>query len=203
MFCSLPFFSTCVICADIIEAFGTEDVKSDWLGRIAAGEAILSFVDARSLPTDNGEVKLVLDAQFADMLLIALFSDTGTSKIVMASPDADGITVTPSETVDPMRALASVTLNGFALKTDDVLGAVDNADLDKVLTIAYGALAAECVGGSQRCLDMTLDYAEQRIQFDRPIASFQAVKHRCADMFINLEAARSAAYYAAVSGQYR
>ncbi|MGC6472061.1 MAG: acyl-CoA dehydrogenase family protein [Parvibaculales bacterium] len=194
-----PFFSTCVICADIIETFGTEDVKSDWLGRIAAGEAILSFVDARSLPTDNGEVKLVLDAQFADMLLIALPSDTGTSKIVMASPDADGITVTPSETVDPMRALASVTLNGFAPKTNDVLGAVDNADLDKVLTIAYGALAAECVGGSQRCLDMTLDYAEQRIQFDRPIASFQAVKHRCADMFINLEAARSAAYYAADS----
>ena len=192
-----PFFSTCVICADIIEAFGSEDMKSEWLGNIAAGEKILSFVDARGLTDNSGKVKLVLDAQFADMLLVALPVHTGSSKIIMVSPDADGITITPNETVDPMRALAEVSLNGFNPEGAEMLAEIGNEDLDRVLTVAYGALAAECVGGSQRCLDMTLDYAEQRVQFDRPIASFQAVKHRCADMFINLESARSAAYYAA------
>ena len=69
----------------------------------------------------------------------------------------------------------------------------------KLITQSFIALAAECVGGAQACLDMTLEYAGQRVQFDRPIASFQAIKHRCADMFILIEAARSAIYAATVS----
>ena len=69
--------------------------------------------------------------------------------------------------------------------------------LQEILDRAAIALAAEQVGGAQRCLDMAVDYAKERIQFGRPIGSFQAIKHKCADMMVKLESARSAAYYAA------
>jgi alkylation response protein AidB-like acyl-CoA dehydrogenase len=69
--------------------------------------------------------------------------------------------------------------------------------LDRVLDLAAVALAAEQVGGAQRVLDMAVDYAKTRVQFGRPIGSFQAIKHKCADMLLEVESAKSAAYYAA------
>jgi alkylation response protein AidB-like acyl-CoA dehydrogenase len=69
--------------------------------------------------------------------------------------------------------------------------------LARTLALATVALAAEQVGGAQRCLDMAVDYAKQRVQFGRPIGSFQAIKHKCANMLVQVESARSAAYFAA------
>ena len=66
----------------------------------------------------------------------------------------------------------------------------------RTLDLAVIALAAEQVGGAQKCLDMTVQYAKERVQFGRPIGSFQAIKHKCADMLLRVESARSAAYYA-------
>jgi alkylation response protein AidB-like acyl-CoA dehydrogenase len=79
-----------------------------------------------------------------------------------------------------------------------LVGAEGGADrvLSRTLDLAAVALAAEQVGGAQRCLDMSVDYAKNRIQFGRPIGSFQAIKHKCADMLMEVESAKSAAYYA-------
>ncbi len=196
-----PFFSTCIICADIIEAFADQKTKTTWLSQIAAGEQILSFVDARAYESNdilNGEVNLVLDASIADNLIIAFGTHkAGNTRLVIAPRNTKSITITPCKTLDPMRALAKLSFNAFTTDDATLIGDVEGVALDKILTIAYGALGAESVGGAKRCLDMTLEYASQRVQFDRPIETFQVVKHRCADMFIGLESSRSAVYYAA------
>jgi alkylation response protein AidB-like acyl-CoA dehydrogenase len=92
-----------------------------------------------------------------------------------------------------------VDWSGVAEADIAIIGTTSEARLNEIVIQSFIALAAECVGGAQKCLDMTLEYAGQRVQFGRPIASFQAIKHRCADMFILIEAARSAVYAAAVA----
>jgi alkylation response protein AidB-like acyl-CoA dehydrogenase len=101
--------------------------------------------------------------------------------------------------MDPTRSFSAMDWSGVAEADITVIGTTSEAQLNDIVIQSFIALAAECVGGAQKCLDMTLEYAGQRVQFGRPIASFQAIKHRCADMFILIEAARSAVYAAAVA----
>jgi alkylation response protein AidB-like acyl-CoA dehydrogenase len=112
--------------------------------------------------------------------------------------DAEGLTRTPLLTMDLTRKQARLTFDGV----DAWLIGTDGSARDGVaraLEHAAVALAAEQVGGAQRCLDMAVDYAKNRIQFGRPIGSFQAIKHKCADMLVEVESARSAASYAAAA----
>ena len=194
-----PFFSTCVIAADLINGFATDTHKGTYLSQIAAGETIISFVDARSLTAhDNltGTVAGVLDGQNADNLLIATTNDASV-ELHFLDVTNTGVTISPQQTIDPLRAMAEIEFSSLNLGQDTLIGTADKQTFQRQLAISYGALGAESVGGAQRCLDMTLEYTDQRVQFDRKISSFQAVKHRCADMFVGLEASRSAAYYAA------
>ena len=109
--------------------------------------------------------------------------------------DADGLHKSAQPTLDQTRKLATLEFN-------DVRGVLVGAEgaaasiLEKTLDLAAIALAAEQVGGAQRVLDMSVEYAKERIQFGRPIGSFQAIKHKCADMLLEVESAKSAAYYA-------
>ena len=100
--------------------------------------------------------------------------------------------------MDQTRSLAAVELDGVQVDQSALLGAVGAAwpAIETVLDIAAVALAAEQVGGAQTCLDMSVEYAKVRMQFGRPIGSFQAIKHKCADMLVQVESAKSAAYYA-------
>jgi alkylation response protein AidB-like acyl-CoA dehydrogenase len=101
--------------------------------------------------------------------------------------------------MDQTRRQAALRFDDVRLDGDARLGEEDRgaAPLRRALDLAANALAAECVGGAQRCLDLSVAYAKERVQFGRPIGSFQAIKHKCADMMVRVETARSAVYYAA------
>ncbi len=109
--------------------------------------------------------------------------------------DAAGLTRTPLATMDQTRKQARLEFSATPARLVGEDGGAGPA-LSRTLDLAAVALAAEQVGGAQRCLDMAVDYAKTRIQFGRPIGSFQAIKHKCADMLLEVESAKSAAYYA-------
>jgi len=121
---------------------------------------------------------------------------TGAGVSIFAVPgDAAGLTRTALSTMDQTRKQAKLEFDGVA---GELIG-TDGAGWDTISTVldlAAVALAAEQVGGAQKCLDMAVEYAKVRVQFGRPIGSFQAIKHKCADMLLEVESAKSAAYYA-------
>ena len=143
----------------------------------------------------SGVAALVLDGHTADLVLVAATSGAGISLFAIAA-DADGMTREPLATLDRTRKLASISFDGVEARLIGDDGAAAGA-LARAYDLAVVALAAEQVGAAQRCLDMAVDYAKERIQFGRAIGSFQAVKHRCADMLVLVEGARSAAVHAA------
>jgi alkylation response protein AidB-like acyl-CoA dehydrogenase len=136
----------------------------------------------------------VIDGHTANLLVVAARTDKGVS-LFTVDADASGITKTPLSTMDQTRKQAKLdfdntpaTLLGEQGKGWDVLSTV--------LDLAAVGLAAEQVGGAQFVLEMAVQYAKDRVQFGRPIGSFQAIKHKCADMLLEVESAKSAAYYA-------
>jgi alkylation response protein AidB-like acyl-CoA dehydrogenase len=111
-------------------------------------------------------------------------------------PNGSGVTRTNLATMDQTRKQAKVELADAPATLIGTDGA-GWGTLERVLDLAAVALAAEQVGGAQRCLEMATDFAKTRLQFGRPIGSYQAIKHKCADMLLEVESAKSAAYYAA------
>jgi alkylation response protein AidB-like acyl-CoA dehydrogenase len=137
----------------------------------------------------------VVDGLVANLLLVVGRDPAGLS-LFAVRPDAAGLVRTPLDTLDQTRKQARLE---FVDTPARLIGPAGGAlsGLARTLDLAAVALAAEQVGGAQRCLDAAVDYAKNRIQFGRPIGSFQAIKHKCADMLVEVESARSAAYYAA------
>lgn len=194
--CSIPFLTSCGIVANILETAGEQVAKNRYLKKIAAGELKAAYCDGHDAA--GKVVSHVAHAAEADLIVISRKGEGGMDYFAL-SKDMLGLTITPEKTMDPTRSFATVDWNGVADSDLIALGYCSEEQHQKLITESFIALAAECVGGAQKCLDMTLEYTAQRVQFDRPIASFQAVKHRCADMFILIEAARSAVYAAAVA----
>ena len=156
---------------------GTDEQKERWLPGIASGEARGTVGVLR-----DGEARLVPDADSADVIvLIAL---DGTTSVVERS----AAEVEPFETMDRTRRFARVRASG-----GEPLGGDHLAAADRIAT----ALSSETVGVAQKAMEMAVDYARDRKQFDRPIGSYQAVSHRCAQMLLEVEGSRSGAYYAA------
>lgn len=201
--CSIPFSPSASIATDMLTAFGDDAAKETYLPKLAAGELICAYTDGHNLfSTDddvlNGSVRDVVYAVQADVLLVSL--KHGVDRALYAVPQGtNGVTITAVKTMDPTRCFADVAFKGVKLSDLKKLGEGNAYAVDGVVNASFIGLAAECVGGAQKCLDMTLEYAAQRVQFGRPIASFQAIKHRCADMYVMLEAARSATYAAALA----
>jgi len=142
--------------------------------------------------TLNGEKVLVMDAGSADFMLVA----TADGKRHVVSTGADGVTITPETSIDLTRRLFSVRFDGVQVPASDTLPG-DGPDYYAVFGRACVALSAELAGIAQRCLEMSVAYAGERQQFGRPIGSYQAVSHRCAQMLLETENARSLTYYAA------
>lgn len=207
-----PFFSTVVLAANTLVHAGDEAAKADYLPGIASGATIatLAFTEENgrwdeagitATATKDGDAwaitgtKLyVLDGHTASLLIVAARTDAGVS-LFAVDGDASGLTRTALSTMDQTRKQAKVVLDA----TPGRLVGTDGqgwATLERVLDLAAVALAAEQVGGAQMCLDMAVQYAKDRVQFGRPIGSFQAIKHKCADMLLEVESAKSAAYYA-------
>ncbi|MCY4257183.1 MAG: acyl-CoA/acyl-ACP dehydrogenase [bacterium] len=143
----------------------------------------------------SGTKTFVIDGHTADVVLVAARTPQGVS-LFWCPGDAEGLTRTALSTMDQTRKQARLDFANTPVNLVGELGAGWDV-LERVLDLAAVALAAEQVGGAQMCLDTAVQYAKDRVQFGRPIGSFQAVKHICANMFLELESARSAAYYAA------
>jgi alkylation response protein AidB-like acyl-CoA dehydrogenase len=141
--------------------------------------------------TLNGEKLFVLDAATADFFVVGAKGD----RRFIVDRDAPGVTITPTPTIDATRKQYSVKLDGVKVGEEDAFGG--EGALEDAGTRAYIALAAELTGIAQRALEMAVDYAKERKQFNRPIGAYQAVSHRCAQMLLETEGARSASYYAA------
>jgi alkylation response protein AidB-like acyl-CoA dehydrogenase len=143
----------------------------------------------------HGTKLYVLDGHTADVVLVAARTPAGVSLFSLAG-DSAGLVRKPLATLDPTRKQARLDLDGAPAT---LVGAEGDGErvLPALLDLAAVALAAEQVGGAQRCLDMAVAYAKERVQFGRPIGSFQAIKHKCADVLLEVESARSAACYAA------
>ncbi|MER7728454.1 acyl-CoA dehydrogenase family protein [Streptomyces sp. NPDC096323] len=143
----------------------------------------------------TGTKEHVLDWPVVDVLLVAARTAHGVSLFEVA-PDAAGVRREPVMTMDRTRAQARWLLDGAEGRLLGVDGD-GGRHLERVRDLACTALAAEQVGAAERCLELTVEYARNRVQFGRPIGSFQAVKHRLADAYVLVESARSAALGAA------
>jgi len=220
LFCS-PFFATICLAATAIGAAGTEAQKAALLPGIAEGatRATLAWTEAAgswdcdaiattATPEGGGHVlagekHFVVDGHSADLLVLAARapgSEGAAGVSLFAVPSATpGVHATPVTTMDATRRLARVSLDGVRVDGDALLGAAGHgsAALERTRHLAAIGLAAEQVGGAQRCLDMAVAYSLEREQYGRPIGSFQALKHTMADMMVDVESARSAVYYAA------
>jgi alkylation response protein AidB-like acyl-CoA dehydrogenase len=207
-----PYFSTVALAANALLSTGDESAKKDLLPGIASGDTIatLAFtedsgrwdldgitIEARGGGQGwalHGHKMFVLDGHTASLVLVAARTGAGVS-IFAVEGDASGLTRTSLATMDQTRKQARLEFDGTPARLVGEEGS-GGAVLTRTLDLAAVALAAEQVGGAQRCLDTSVEYAKTRIQFGRPIGSFQAIKHKCADMLLEVESAKSAAYYA-------
>jgi alkylation response protein AidB-like acyl-CoA dehydrogenase len=175
-----PFFSNVAAGLAILHG-GSEDQKQRWLPGIAAGEerGTVGVVT-------NGEAPLVPDADSASVIVLI----DGDSATVVEAGDAE---IERRDAIDSTRRFSSVRAEG-----GEPLGGDFSAGIDR----AEAALAAELVGIGQRVMEMAVEYAKDRKQFDRPIGSYQAVSHACAQMLLEVESSRSAVYYAGWASDY-
>jgi alkylation response protein AidB-like acyl-CoA dehydrogenase len=207
-----PFFATVGLAANVLLQCGDDAAIGELLPGIAAGETIatVALVEAGGR-WDGSDVALraerggdgwtlqgsklfVLDGTIASLVLVVARTDAGLS--VFAVDGDTGLTRSPLPTMDQTRKQARLDFDATPARLLGEEGAAWPR-LERALDHAAVALAAEAVGGAQRCLDMSVEYAKTRMQFARPIGSFQAIKHKCASMFVDIESARSAMAYAA------
>jgi alkylation response protein AidB-like acyl-CoA dehydrogenase len=207
-----PFFSSVVLGANTLIHSGDDAAKAAHLPGIASGETIATLALAEESGkwnadgiamqasgsgdswTLSGTKMYVLDGNTANLIIVAARTDAGVSLFTVAG-DADGLNREALATMDQTRKQSRLTFDN----TPATLLGTDGGGwdvLETVLDLAAVGLAAEQVGGAQMCLDMAVEYAKVRVQFGRPIGSFQAIKHKCADMLLEVESAKSAAYYA-------
>jgi len=216
-----PFFATVLLGGMAIHLGGSKAQKKEYLPRICDGtlKATLAHVeesgrwdaDGILLPatkTDSGftlsGTKLfVPDAHNADVLVVPARTrgKGGTKGITLFVVDAKapGVTITLHKTMDQTRKLCEVRFDNVAVGKKAVLGKANDgwALLDRLIDRAKVAMCAEMCGGAQKVLEMSVDYAKVREQFGKPIGSFQAIQHKCANMMVQTESAKSATYYAA------
>ncbi|MHB8465737.1 MAG: acyl-CoA dehydrogenase family protein [Acidimicrobiales bacterium] len=207
-----PYFSTVALAANALLASGDDAAKKEYLPGIASGEVIatvalaedagrwdeegitLAASKAGDSYTLTGSKNFVLDGHTASLIIVPARTAAGVSLFAVAG-DASGLTRTALSTMDQTRKQAKLEFAGTPARLIGTDGA-GWAALSKTLDLAAVALAAEQVGGAQKVLEMSVEYAKVRVQFGRPIGSFQAIKHKCADMLLEVESAKSAAYYA-------
>jgi alkylation response protein AidB-like acyl-CoA dehydrogenase len=216
-----PFFSTVILAGVAIAEGGTQKQKETYLPKIADGslKATLAHLepsgrwDADGIqlvakPDGGGHVldgtKLfVPDANVADLFVVAGRAPGSKGaegvSLFLVDAKAPGVTVTMLKTMDQTRKLGEVVLSGVKVGADALLGGAGKgwALLDRVADRAKVGLAAEMCGGAQKVLEMSVEYAKVREQFGKPIGSFQAIQHKCANMLVEVESSKSITYYAA------
>lgn len=210
-----PFLTSVIMSGMGILLCGTEDQKHMFLPDIISGEKVVAFahsdtsghfthgtcpaqLDGKN--TLSGEVAMVQYGQFADAFLVMAENPAGEIVLVMVEANQEGVAITPKTSLDLTRPVAEVALHGVKVASDNILSN-GSASVAKVLDISRIMLAVEQMGAAEGALELANVYAKDREQFGRPIGSFQAVKHRLADMMVMLESAKSAAWYAVCTAQ--
>jgi alkylation response protein AidB-like acyl-CoA dehydrogenase len=194
----LPIVSSSGLVARAIDQFAGEKLKAKWLPALAAGKVKGAFAphepgssvtqaNVQDDGTISGVKSPVADLPGADIILVA--SATG---LALVEAGAAGVTIEVQRAFDPLKGVGTLRLDGAA--TELIAGPSAGAALLNDLAILT---AFEQIGGAQRCLEMAVTYTRERFVFGRPVGSFQAVKHKLADVLVAIEIARSNAYYAA------
>ena len=207
-----PFLSSAVLAVRALLVSGDEVRCGEYLPALADGSLIatLAFADRQGRWSPGGGdvvagardegwklfggLPFVLDGATADLVLVAAASSSGPSLFAVRR-GADGFTSTPLETLDMTRRQANLAFDGVTATLVGEEGAADKC-VRNALSAGLAALAAEQAGGARRAMEMSVEYAKVREQFGRPIGSFQAVKHKCADMLLEVESSTSAVYAA-------
>jgi alkylation response protein AidB-like acyl-CoA dehydrogenase len=220
-----PFFSTVLLGGLAIRDAGSDAQRQAWLPRIAGGEARVTLalleesarwdaagVEVAAKPSKAGGFVLsgtklfVPDGHSADLLVVAARTAKATKddpshgvSLFLVPADRKGVATTLLPTMDQTRKLAEVALQRVEVGADALLGPLHQGwpILARVLDRAAVALCAEMCGGAQKVLDLSTEYAKVRVAFGKPIGTYQAVKHKCADMLVAVENAKSITYYAA------
>lgn len=209
-----PLVSTVLLCGSAVQLAGSATQRQDILSAIAAGETIMALAleeGPHHNPTHiatkaeaegnayrlSGSKTFVLDGHVADQMIVAArtsgnVDDKSGITLFLVDPKAKGVTVTRTLMVDSRNA-ANVAFDNVSVGAEAVLGSIDGGSdvLEQVLDIARIGLAAEMLGSAQEVFDTTVEYLKERKQFGVPIGSFQALKHRIADLFAELELCRS------------
>lgn len=210
LFCA-PFFGTAALAVNTLLCLADDAANGAYLPGIAAGgtiatlawggaDPLASTISAEPASSDGsdgwrltGGAELVVDGGTADLLLVVARAGDQLGVFAVAG-DADGLTRNPLTPLDLTRKLAACEFTGTPARAVGSPGEVRES-LAEALDRAVLLLACEQLGGSARVLEMSVEYANTRVQFGRKIGSFQAIKHRCADMLVDVESARSAAYH--------
>jgi alkylation response protein AidB-like acyl-CoA dehydrogenase len=210
-----PLLSTSLAAAAISE-FGSEEQKQRYLPSLADGSAIGTLAileDSDTLGPDgvalagtrdgdgyrlNGVKRFVHDAGSATLFVVAFRAGKDIAFAVVPA-SADGVKAQSHASMDQTKRLGSLTLESVFVSSGDVLGAAKDgaAALARLLDLAAVAVTAEMVGAMDRALEITTNYAKERVQFGAPIGKYQGVKHPLAEMFVDVETSRSLVYYAA------
>ncbi|HVN87315.1 MAG TPA: acyl-CoA dehydrogenase [Candidatus Binatia bacterium] len=214
-----PFFASTLATLAVAHA-GSAAQKKHWLPKLAAGEAVgtLAFLEsndrldaagittraksARGVYRLGGTKLFVADAATADVIVAAFRTsgkDASGVSLFLVPRDAPGLTLTALPTIDQTRRVYEVAFDDVEVPAEAVLGKVGAGwpRLARVLAAAAVLLAADSLGGAQKCLEMAVEYSKVREQFGRPIGSFQAIKHIAAEIVSEIEPARSLVWYAA------
>ena len=217
-----PFFSTVQLAAEAILEAGSESQKERYLPRI--GDGVLrgtlaleepdggadpGYIQMEARPEGdgflmNGTKLYVPYAHVADLLVCAVRTETNEDpthgiSLFLVDAGARGITTSLLPIMDGTRKLCAVEFKDVRVDTESILGQLNEGwnALTRVLQRAQIGLCADCLGGAQRTMEIATEYAKIRHQFNQPIGAFQAIKHRCAQMFVEVESARSLLYWAA------
>ena len=210
-----PFLSTVLLGGQALALSGNEALAKEWLTRICAGEAIVALgyqearsrydlgaVDTRAEADGDGfrltgEKVQVLDGHVADAIVVSAQADAGPT-LFLVPAGAAGLSVTRQTRLDSRNA-ALVRLDGVSVGPEAVLGGIGGggALLEQVVDRATVGLCAEMLGGMQQAFALSIEYLKTREQFDTVIGTFQALKHRAADLFIEIELCKSAVMAAA------
>lgn len=212
LFCA-PFFASTVLCSTAISKFGSDNYSRQLLTDLIDGAKIgtlaTSEEDGHFEPTTlntravkntddysiTGSKRFVLDGMIADVIIVLANSEDGVG-LFSVNANALGLSRSAMQSMDPTRKLAKISFTNTPAQR---LSSSGEIDLTEIYNLALVALANEMVGGAQTLLDTALAYTKMRVQFGRTIGSFQAIKHRLADLLLEVESAKSAAYQAAQS----
>jgi len=222
-----PFFSTVLLGTETLIEAGSEAQKEQYLARIALGEirgtmalheadsgADIGYIQMAAISAGDdfvlkGTKMFVPDAHTADFLIVPARTRPGNDPgegvtLFLVDQKANGVSVSPLPTMDGTRKLCVVEFDNVRVSPDGILVEPHKGwgALKRVLQRAQVGLCAECIGGAQRAMEIATEYAKVRIQFDQPIGAFQAIKHHCAQIFVEVESARSILYWAAWAQDY-